>query len=197
MESVLSFLLIHSVLAVLSLPRLFYQRCAPISTCGCTLQYLCRRCDERLCTYELVRTTSWCGGVDSNAELNPICFFSNTGELKRNIPRAELSDVSREIVLVDRRPHQRGPVAILSGLKYSGNVGTIVRSAVQSNSFEVFNSSLLPVPQTASCCCAQHNPYTDPTECIEHRQFSLLRREANVLSKRPTSQSIGGAAGRV
>jgi len=53
-------------------------------------------------------------------------------EMVRNVPDAT-SDTEVVSVSMNRK---RGPILVLAGLKFRGNIGTIVRAAVQANAFE-------------------------------------------------------------
>jgi len=66
--------------------------------------------------------------------------FGAWQQLNRNVPShlrfTNSGQVPRFVAVARRKPPWRGPIVVLVGLKYGGNVGAIIRSAVQANVFQ-------------------------------------------------------------
>ena len=66
--------------------------------------------------------------------------FGAWRELNRNVPSCPMftntDQVPRFVAVARRRPPWRGPIAVLVGLKYGGNIGSIIRTVVQANIFQ-------------------------------------------------------------
>eukprot|EP00122_Pirum_gemmata_P005298 Pgem_evm1s4821 len=81
----------------------------------------------------------------NSVEWNSLKWSSFKGVL-RNVPNYDFSQQNNESIIVSVAFHNsvlkldkvkvRAPILVLSELKYRGNIGTIIRSAVQANIFE-------------------------------------------------------------
>jgi len=104
---------------------------------------------------------------------------------------------SQYAILVSRRSNAPAPILVLAGLRYRGNVGTIIRSAVQSNRFSAI-IIIDPDPATPKVPGEKlsHNriaPVDVDYYSMQNAPLIEIKRESSIaafMSSRDTSRSL-------
>ena len=105
-------------------------------------------------------------GVDPRGD-SP--YGTTTGHTAGAEAPEAIPDSSKMVVTVTRNTHtapEVGPILVLAGLKYRGNVGTIIRSAVQANIFEAIYFIDEREEGPPSALGVEHPKWAEKVRCI-------------------------------